>query len=271
MLCPRPAEVPVFVLCGGRGTRLGEIGARRPKPMVEVGDRPILLHIMESYARAGFRRFVLCTGWRSEVIASFFLDFRAMTEDFTIDTRTGEVSFHQSGPRPDWQVTVAHTGADTMTGARIARAAARYLGDAEHFAVTYGDGLADVDLAEELAFHLSHDRIGTVLAVNPVSQFGHLEFDEDEEVAGFVEKPMLAQMWASGGFFFFRRRFLDYLSTDEDCVLEGEPLRRLAAERQLRPFRHRGFWSCVDTLKDRDRVHALCESGAAPWQGPGAP
>jgi glucose-1-phosphate cytidylyltransferase len=235
--------------------------------MVEIGDRPILLHIMQSYARAGFRRFVLCTGWRAEVIATFFLDFRAMTEDFTIDTRTGEVSFHQTAPRPDWEVTVAHTGADAMTGARIARAAARYLGDAEHFAVTYGDGLADVDLAAELDFHLSHDRIGTVLAVNPVSQFGHLELGDDGEVADFVEKPMLAETWASGGFFFFRRRFLDYLSTDDDCVLEGAPLRRLAAERQLRPFRHKGFWSCVDTLKDRDNMHALWESGTAPWRG----
>ncbi len=267
---PRPADVPVFVLCGGRGTRLGDAAARRPKPMVEIGDRPMLLHIMESYARAGFRRFVLCTGWRAEVIATFFLDFRAMTEDFTIETRTGQVWFHQTGPRPDWEVTVAHTGADAQTGARIARAAARHLGDAEHFAVTYGDGLADVDLAAELAFHLSHDRLGTVLAVNPVSQFGHLELDDEDEVAGFVEKPTMAQAWVSGGYFFFRRRFLDYLSTEEDCVLEGAPLRRLAAQRQLRPFRHRGFWSCVDTVKDREAMHALCESGAAPWLGPEA-
>lgn len=263
----RPADVPVFVLCGGRGTRLGEAGARQPKPMVEIGDRPILLHILEAYARHGFRRFVLCTGWRAEVIATFFLGFRAMTEDFTLDTRTGEVRFHQSGPRPDWEITVAHTGANAMTGARIARAAARHLGEAEHFAVTYGDGLADVDLAAELDFHLSHDRIGTVLAVNPVSQFGHLMLEEDE-IAGFVEKPRLAETWASGGFFFFRRRVLEYLSTEDSCVLEEEPLRRLAAERQLRPFRHQGFWSCVDTVKDRDHMHALWESGSAPWRGP---
>ncbi|MCS6778805.1 MAG: sugar phosphate nucleotidyltransferase [Geminicoccaceae bacterium] len=266
MISTRPADVPVFVLCGGRGTRLGETCQRLPKPMVEVGDRPILLHIMQWYAHFGFRRFVLCTGWRAEVIASFFLDFRAMTDDFTVDMRTGEVSFHQTGARPDWEVTVAHTGPDAMTGARIARAAARHLGEAEHFAVTYGDGLTDVDLGAELEFHLAHGKIGTLLAVNPVSPFGHLEFDRGE-ITGFVEKPMLRDTWTNGGFFFFRRAFLDYLSTDDACVLEEGPLRRLAAERQLRPFRHQGFWSAMDTMKDRESMHALWESGAAPWRG----
>ncbi|MCS6876837.1 MAG: sugar phosphate nucleotidyltransferase [Geminicoccaceae bacterium] len=269
MACPRPAEVPVFLLCGGRGTRLGETCRTTPKPMVEIGDRPILVHIMDRYARFGFRRFILCTGWRSEVIVRFFLDFRGLTEDFTIETRTGQIVFHQSGATPDWEVTVAHTGPRAMTGARIARAAARYLGESEHFAVTYGDGLTDVDLAAEFAFHLDHGRIGTVLAIHPVSPFGHFALREDEAV-DFVEKPVLADTWANGGFFFFRRRFLEYLSTDEDCVLEGEPLRRLIAERELKPFYHHGFWSAMDTLKDRDRMHALWESGAAPWRGPEA-
>ncbi len=262
---PAPRDVPVFVLCGGFGTRLNGSAGDRPKPMLEIGDRPLLIHIMGWYARFGFRRFVLCAGYRAEALASYFMMLPAFFNDFTLDLRQRSISYHQSDYVPDWEITVAHTGLHAMTGARVARAAARYLGDAEHFAVTYGDGLTDADLEEEFRYHLDHGALGTVLAVNPPSQFGRLQLREDR-VAAFAEKPVTGDGWVNGGFFLFRRGFLDYLSCDEDCVLEGEPLARLAADGGLRVYRHEGFWSCLDTPKDRERLCGLWESGAAPWK-----
>jgi glucose-1-phosphate cytidylyltransferase len=264
-----PAEIPVFILCGGRGTRLGEVAQSLPKPMVDIGGRPLLLHVMQCYDRCGFRRFVLCTGWRGDVISSYFLNFPALHQDFTLDLRDRQVSYHQVDRAPDWEVTVAHTGRDAMTGARIARAVGRYLGESEHFAVTYGDGLTDVDLAAELAFHRSHGGLGTMLGVHPPSQYGCIDLDESRALR-FDEKPRRADDWINAGFFFFRRGFLDYLSADEGCVLEQQPLRRLAADGELRVFRHEGFWSSVDTIRDRDQMVGLWEGGAAPWLGPGA-
>ncbi len=260
-----PRDVPVFVLCGGFGTRLGGLAERAPKPMVEIGERPLVAHIMESYARFGFRRFVLCTGYRGDAVSSYFMMLPGMLCDFTLDLRDRSISYHQSESVPDWEITIAHTGPRTMTGARIARAAARYLGEAEHFAVTYGDGLSDADLSEELRFHLQHGAVGTVLAVNPPSQFGRLQVNGDH-VHRFAEKPVMEDGWINGGFFLFRRSFLDYLSPAEDCVLEAEPLARLARDGELRVYRHQGFWSCLDTPRDHERLCALWESGAAPWK-----
>lgn len=265
MLSPEPRAVPVFILCGGMGSRLGEMGATRPKPMLEIGDRPLLLHIMSWYARFGFRRFVLCTGHRSEVISSYFLNFAAHHADCTIETGRNEISYHQRESLPDWEVTVAFTGRRAMTGARLARAAARYLGDAEHFAVTYGDGLTDADLADEFGFHLGHARLGTVLGVEPPSPFGQLVPRADGSIR-LIEKPCRGGGLVSGGFFFFRRPFLAHLSTAETCVLEREPLTRLSEAGELLVYPHDGFWSCVDTLRDREEVQALWESGAAPWK-----
>jgi glucose-1-phosphate cytidylyltransferase len=262
---PEPADIPVFVLCGGLGTRLGDATAQRPKPMLEIGDRPMLTHVMGCYDRHGFRRFVLCAGHKAEAISAYFLNFAAIHSDFTVDLRARTVSYHQTGYTPDWDVTVAHTGARAMTGCRLARATARYLGDAEHFAVTYGDGLTDADLGAELAFHLGHDRIGTVLGVNTPSQFGRLELHEEGR-AGFAEKPVSAADWISGGFFLFRRRFLDYLVADEGSVLERGPLPRLAADSELMVFPWQGYWSCVDTVPDHQRAVQLWETGAAPWR-----
>jgi glucose-1-phosphate cytidylyltransferase len=262
---PEAADIPVFVLCGGLGTRLGDMTAARPKPMIEIGDRPMLTHVMGCYGRHGFRKFILCAGYRSEVISNYFLNFAGLHSDFTIDLRDRSVSYHQTGFVPDWEVTVAHTGASTMTGARIALAGARYLGHSEHFAVTYGDGLTDADLGEEVAFHLGHDRLGTVLGINQPSQYGRLDLHEDH-VAGFAEKPTRPGDWINGGFFLFRRGFLDYLSTDESCVLENAPLGRLAADRQLKVFRWGGYWSCVDTVPDHQRAAGLWEAGTAPWR-----
>jgi glucose-1-phosphate cytidylyltransferase len=266
---PRPEDVPIFILCGGLGTRLGSAAGDRPKPLVEIDDQPIVTHIMRSYRRFGFRRFILCTGHRHDVVSSYFLDFPGIANDFTVDLATRKISYHQSSGAPDWQVTVAHTGRHAMTGARIARAAARHLRDEAHFGVTYGDGLTDADLGREFDFHLGHDRFGTALAVNPPSQFGCFDVDVDGgDVRGFLEKPRSSGDWINGGFFFFRRAFLDHLTCDEGCVLEREPLQRLAREGGLKLFSHHGFWSCIDTISDRDRVAALCEAGATPWLGP---
>lgn len=262
---PTPASVPVLILCGGQGTRLGEGAAGRPKPMLDIGEDPMLLHIMRWYDRFGFRRFILCTGHGGAVIADYFTQFSARHADFTVETASRAITYHQRERQPDWEVTVAHTGTRAMTGARVARAAAHYLGKAEHFALTYGDGLTDADLGAELDFHLGHDRLGTVLGVHPPSQFGRFELHE-AGAAAFVEKPQQTAEWVNGGFFLFRRGFLDYLSPDDGCVLEGEPLRRLAADGQLAVHRHDGFWSCVDTVKDRDAMRGLWEGGAAPWQ-----
>jgi glucose-1-phosphate cytidylyltransferase len=265
MLLSEPADVPIFVLCGGLGSRLGEAASLRPKPMLDIGEKPMLLHIMSCYGRFGFRRFALCTGHRGDVISSYFTNFAALNGDYTVNLASSRVSYHERERLPDWEVTVAFTGLSTMTGARLARAAERYLADAEHFGVTYGDGLTDADLAAELRFHLGHDRLGTVLGVQPPSQFGRLALHEDGS-ASFTEKPRRTTDVVNGGFFFFRRGFLDYLSTEHDCVLEREQLQRLTGDGQLQVYQHGGFWSCVDTLRDREEVQGLWETGAAPWK-----
>ena len=262
---PDTASIPVFILCGGMGTRLGEGAGAGPKPMVEIGGKPMLMHVMGWYGRFGFRRFILCTGYRSEVIGAYFLDYPAYSSDFTVELQNRIVTYHQRQPVPDWEVTVAFTGLHTMTGGRLRRAAERYLGDAQHFAVTYADGLTDADLRQELTYHLSHDRLATALGVHPPSTFGQFELHEDG-ASRFVEKPKRTLEWANGGFFFFRRAFLDHLSEAEDCMLEAEPLQRAVQEGQLRVYRHDGYWSCVDTVRDRDEARGLWETGAAPWR-----
>lgn len=233
-----PSDVPVFVLCGGLGTRLKEETEFRPKPMVPIGDEPILAHILRLYRKYGFERFVLCLGFKAEVIEEHF---------------GGEDG-----------IELVRTGEDAMTGARVARAAEKHLDDAEHFAVTYGDGLTDANLAHELAFHVEHGGIGTVLGVNPPSRFGELKIDGDC-VVEFDEKPQIRDHWVNGGFFFFRREFLRYLSTDDSCVLEREPLVRLARDGGLTVYRHPGFWEAMDTQRDRDQLTAMLASGKAPW------
>lgn len=257
-------DTPVFVLCGGQGTRLREETEVRPKPMVPIGSHPILWHVMRTYARYGFRRFVLCLGYKAEVIKAYFLNYASMNSDVTVELKTSNVTVHSIDHEQDWQVTLADTGESSMTGARVARAAEKYLGEAEHFAVTYGDGLTNADLREELAYHVAQMRIGTVLGVSPPSRFGRIMVDGNE-VSRFDEKPEFTDEWINGGYFFFRRSFLKYLSKDECCVLERKPLVRLAEDKQLSLFRHRGFWACMDTQRDADQLNRRWMSGDAPW------
>ncbi len=260
-----PAATPIFILCGGLGTRLKEETEFRPKPMVPIGGHPILWHIMRSYSAHGFKRFVLCLGFRGDVIKEYFLDYSAINSDFTVSLDTNEVTVHSVDHDDDWVVTLAETGESTMTGARVAYAAAKYLDSAEHFGVTYGDGLTDADLAAELDFHARHGGIGTILGVSPPSRFGQLRLN-GEEVVEFAEKPEFAGTWINGGYFFFRRGFLSYLSADDSCVLEREPLMRLAADSELKVFRHEGFWFSMDTQRDREHLEAAWAAGQAPWR-----
>ena len=267
LLNPDVSKVPVFILCGGLGTRLREETELRPKPMVPIGNHPILWHIMRSYSHHGFKTFVLCLGYKAEVIKSYFLNYPTMNSDFTIELRTNDLKVHKIDHEQDWSVTLADTGALTMTGARVARAASRYLGNAQHFAVTYGDGVTDADLVEEFHHHIKQGKVATVLGVNPPSRFGELKLQNDE-VVEFAEKPNLADTWINGGYFFFKRDVLNYLSTDEGCVLEKEPLVKLARDRELSICRHRGFWYAMDTQRDREYLDELWKSGKAPWSVP---
>lgn len=258
------ADVPVFVLCGGLGTRIKEETGLRPKPMVPIGNHPILWHVMRVYSRHGFKRFVLCLGYKAEIIKSYFLNYASLNSDFTVNLSSDEVAVHSVDHDEDWDVTLAFTGEFNMTGSRIAQAAGKYLGDAENFAVTYGDGVTDANLRQEYEFHLSHGKLGTVLGVNPPSRFGELKLEEDQ-VVEFAEKPDFADNWINGGFFFFKRDFRSYLSAEEDCILERQPLVKLARDRQLSIYRHPGYWACLDTQRDRDALTALWEGGKAPW------
>ena len=258
-------EIPVFILCGGLGTRIKEETEFRPKPMVPIGPRPILWHVMQLYRRHGFRKFILCTGFKSEVIKSYFLNYASMNSDFTVDLKTNALSVHSIDHDEDWEVTLAYTGEKTMTGARIALAAEKYLKDAPYAAVTYGDGLTDANLRNEFEFHCAHGKLGTVLGVNPPSRFGEIKL-EGERVVEFAEKPEFTDNWINGGFFFFKREFFQrYLKKDENCVLEKEPLVRLARDQQLNLYKHSGFWACMDTQRDRDHLTELWQTGQAPW------
>jgi len=259
-----PSKIPVFILAGGLGTRFKEQTEFRPKPMIEIGGRPILWHIMKHYSRFGFRRFVICTGFKSEVIKSYFLNYHSMQSDFTVDTGSRNVTYHDTPDGEDWEVTLAYTGDLTMTGGRIGRAVARYLGDAPHFAVTYGDGLTNADLAAEFAFHREHGKIGTVLAINPPSRFGEIA-TEGAIITRFSEKPELVNSWINGGYFFFRREFARYLTQDDNLVLEKAPLMTLTSDRELAIWRHPGFWFCMDTQRDHDELQHLWQTGRAPW------
>jgi glucose-1-phosphate cytidylyltransferase len=259
------AQTPVFILCGGLGTRIKEETEFKPKPMVPIGNHPILWHIMHLYRRNGFRKFILCAGFRSDVIKAYFLNYASMNSDFTVDLKTNKLMVHSIDHEEDWEVTIADTGEHTMTGARLAIAAEKYIGNAQHAAVTYGDGLSNVDLAQEYAYHVTHGKIGTVLGVNPPSRFGEIRLCGDE-VEEFAEKPEFSEKWINGGFFFFMKDFFnDYLTKDPSCVLERAPLVQLAQDRQLNLYKHSGFWACMDTQRDRDHLNQLWATGQAPW------
>lgn len=262
------ADIPVVILCGGMGTRLREASEKLPKPLVDIGGKPILWHIMKLYGEQGFRRFVLCLGYKSELIKRYFLDYQAEVSDFTLHMGDGHrQEFHSAFNREDWEVTFAETGLLTGTGARIRRAAA-YLGDAQTFMLTYGDGIGDIDLSALLKVHLDGNRTGTVTAVHPGSRYGEMKVDPDlAAVIEFNEKPTLADGWVSGGFFAFQRNFIDdYLDEDPGLLLEKAPLQRLASDGQLSVNPHEGFWMGMDTFRDWTELNQRWDTGDAPWR-----
>jgi len=257
-----PAEIPVVILAGGYGTRLMEETQVIPKPMVTIGGKPVLLHIMRFYSSYGFRRFIVCLGYKGEVIKDYFLNLAKHTSSLVIDGRTGRSEYHTS-ELSDWNVSLIETGEHSLTGTRLQKVG--HLVAAPHFCLTYGDGLCDVNLEQELRFHLAHGRLGTVVAVHYPSRFGRLEISPDDVVTSFREKQKLSRDYINGGYFMFRREFLDRLSATENESLEQEPLVRLSEEGQLAAFRHETFWMCMDTMRDRRDLEAVYDSGKAPW------
>ncbi|MBI4815261.1 MAG: glucose-1-phosphate cytidylyltransferase [Deltaproteobacteria bacterium] len=256
----------VVILAGGRGTRISEETSTRPKPMIEVGGQPLLVHIMRRFAKFGYKDFVIACGYKAELIKQYFHDLSLHQGDFVVDFRSGAIEV-LNPPRLDWRVALIDTGLDTMTGGRLARLSTHLK---ETFMMTYGDGVADIDLAALLAFHRNHGKKATVTAVRPPARFGSLVLSgsgEDEEgrrVVEFVEKPQAGEGWINGGFFVLEPSVLELIDADA-TAFEQQPLERLSASGELMAYLHRGFWQPVDTLRDKMRLEALWSDGSPPW------
>ncbi len=250
------------LLCGGLGTRLSEETHLVPKPMVKIGETPILQHIMEIYSKNGFNDFVLALGFKAEVIKQHFLNFYALNNDLSISLKTGEIKHIREGHK-NWNVDLIDTGLHTLTGGRLLHLK-EHLKDEEVFMMTYGDGVADIDLKKLLAFHKSHKKIATFTAVRPPSRFGVIEFDGDQ-VVSFKEKPQTQDGWINGGFFVLDSRIFEYLNEGDQTIFERHPMEKLADDGQLMAYKHEGFWQCMDTLRDKAYLNKLVEDGQAPW------
>jgi glucose-1-phosphate cytidylyltransferase len=256
----------VVILCGGQGTRIRDVAEDLPKPMIPIGDKPILWHIMKNYASGGFNEFVLCLGYRGQVIKNFFMNYDMLTHDFELTLgRPDSLKIHNAEVREDWRITLAETGLNAMTGDRV-RAIAKYIGDDETFMLTYGDGLSDIDIPALVDFHNSHGKVATLTGVRPPGRFGELESDADGTVLEFNEKPQATGGRISGGFFVLNRAIFDYLPDQDGLVFEEQPLRGLVTDNQLMVFQHDGFWQCMDTYRDYKLLTTLWESGNAPWR-----
>ncbi|SEK94146.1 glucose-1-phosphate cytidylyltransferase [Atopomonas hussainii] len=250
------------ILAGGLGTRISEESHLKPKPMIEIGSMPILWHIMKLYSAHGIQDFVICLGYKGYAIKDFFANYFLHTSDVTFDMRNNSMEVHQNYSEP-WRVTLVDTGADSMTGGRLRRVA-EYVKDEEAFCFTYGDGVADIDIAGLVAFHREHGCLATVTAVQPPGRYGALMRDGDS-VSGFIEKPRGDGGWINGGFFVLSPKVLGYIG-DDATAWEAEPLVRLAKEQQLRAYEHTGFWHAMDTLRDKNYLDQLWKSGQAPWK-----
>lgn len=254
----------VIILCGGMGTRLKEETEFKPKPMVMVGDRPILWHIMKIYASYGYQKFVLCLGHKGNIIKDYFYHYEIMANDFQVTLgRKETLKIFYRNPENGWQIVLADTGENSLKGARLKRIE-RYV-DSDHFMVTYGDGVADVDISRLVAFHLSHGKIATLTGVKPKARFGELEVD-GQQVTNFTEKPQTTEGLINGGFFVFHRKIFDYLDEHEECDLEYGALERLAQKGELMVYQHPGFWACMDTLRDMESLNRLWAGNKAPWK-----
>lgn len=251
----------VGILAGGKGTRLSEETTLKPKPMVEIGNNPIIWHIMMHYASYGFEDFVVALGYKGEVLKKYMVDYLSLGSSMTVDFRSKEVRSHEDY-RPDWVVDLIDTGMETMTGGRIKRLQP-FMGN-ETFMMTWGDGVSNVNLDNLLAFHRSHGKLATLTAVRPPARYGHLEFDGNR-IKEFAEKPQTAEGWINGAFFVLEPEVFDYIDGD-DIMFEEEPLTRLAEEGQLMAYKHDSFWQCMDTLREKHILETLWQSGNAPWK-----
>ena len=252
----------VAILAGGVGSRLSEETVSKPKPMVEIGGKPILWHIMRIYATHGFKDFVIALGYMGEYIKRYMVDYCSLNQNLKVQLGSGRVEVEGSHPEEDWTVQLVDTGQETATGGRIKRLAP-YLGN-ETFMLTWGDGVADIDLHRLLEFHRAHKKLATVTAVRPPARFGLIEMDGDK-VVSFSEKPQLGEGWINGAFFVLEPAVFDYVDGDE-TMWERAPMERLARDGQLMAYRHESFWQCMDTLRDRKLLQSLWDSGKAPWK-----
>jgi glucose-1-phosphate cytidylyltransferase len=254
----------VVILCGGKGLRLSEETTLKPKPMVEIGGKPILWHIMKIYAHYGYNKFILALGYRGEYIKEYFYNYRILSSDFTLvmdPQKSPEI--HHTCEDNDWEITFVDTGLDTLKGGRIKRLE-KYI-KSDNFHLTYGDGVADIDIGKLYNFHVAHKGIGTVTAVRPPSRFGELVLSGDK-VAGFEEKPQLGTGVINGGFFVFKKEFLRYLTPDVNCDFEFGALQKLARDGELHAYKHAGFWQCMDNVRDRDYLDRLWDNNEADWK-----
>jgi len=256
-------QEPVVLLCGGQGTRLREETEWRPKALVEIGGRPILWHLMRHYYHFGYRRFILCLGYRGNMIKEYFLNYRAMSHDFTLKFSRGRDPELTAlgGDSEEWEITCVDTGPETQSGGRLNRV--KDLIDTDRFLANYSDGLSDVDLDQLVGFHEAHGKIATVTGFHPHSKYGIVRADDAGTVYQWQEKPLMNDL-TSGGFFVFDKRLFDYL--DDDATLEIEPFQRIAADKEMALYRHDGFWQCMDTFKEAQAMKAVWNQGQAPWK-----
>ncbi len=263
ILISMPLKTKVVILCGGMGTRLREETEYKPKPLVEIGGKPILWHIMKTYASYGFKEFVLCLGYKGNMIKEYFLNYEILNNDFTIDLSANKTTIHYKIPNHDWKVTLSDTGEIAQTGARIKRIE-KYI-DCDVFMLTYGDGVSNINISELLKFHKSHGKIGTITGVPSTSKFGEMNV-RDDSVLRFIEKPQKDDAFINGGFFVFNKGFFDYLNDRDDCILEKEPLENLAKDGELKIYKHTDFWHCMDTYRDFTYLNNMWNSGNPPWK-----
>jgi len=252
----------VAILAGGYGTRLSEETDIKPKPMVEIGDKPILWHIMKLYSSYGFNEFVILLGYKGYVIKEFFSNYFLHNSDVTIDLQKNKIDIHQNESEP-WKVTLVDTGDGSMTGGRIKRAK-KYL-DSGNFLLTYGDGLSDINIKDTVEFHMKHNKVVTMTAVQPEGRYGALDIDDDDTVISFKEKPKGDSGWINGGFFVCSPKIFNYIDNDQ-TVFENEPLNSLAKSGELSAYKHNGFWMCMDTLRDKNKLMDLWLADSAPWK-----
>ena len=257
-------QMDTIILCGGKGTRLSEETINKPKPMVEIGGKPILWHIMKTYSGFGLNRFILALGYKGEQIKQYFYNYKITGADFSLRLDPEEkIEILNHSNEKHWEIVFVDTGEETLKGGRIKRLEKYIKSDLFH--LTYGDGVCDLDINKLIDFHNSHDRLGSVTAVRPPSRFGELNINENNTVKELEEKPQMGKGLINGGFFIFDKKMLSFLSEDENCDFEFGPLQKIASEGQLKAFKHEGFWQCMDNVRERDFLNKLVKDNTAPW------